>query len=60
VAGRSGIPIAPAEERSRGRMLDDCREALGVDPCERHLAVGAQWSIDDAVSRVLDPAYIVV
>jgi hypothetical protein len=41
-------------------MRSDCREALGLDPCERHMAVGAEWSIDDAVTRVLDPAYIVL
>jgi predicted ATPase/DNA-binding SARP family transcriptional activator len=56
-AGASGIPLVPADEQARQRLLERAEAALGRDRLDALVAAGAKWSVDDAVAWVLDPGY---
>ena len=53
----SGIPLVPADEQARQRLLERAEAALGRARLDDLVATGAEWSVDDAVAWVLDPGY---
>jgi hypothetical protein len=53
----SGIPLVPADEITRQRLLERAEAALGRDRLDALVGSGARWTVDEAIAWVLDPGY---
>jgi hypothetical protein len=59
-AGSSGVPLVPADEAARTRLIERSHEVLGTERSDELRSKGSTRSVTETLACVLDPGYLVV